>query len=69
MVVGHDHPPLNEAGEQAIGFADLAKLRWITYPTYMPMSALLERELDFAGLPMPANPILTASPLVTVILL
>lgn len=33
------------------------------------MSALLERELDLAGLPMPANPISTASPLVTVTLL
>jgi DNA-binding transcriptional LysR family regulator len=61
VVVGHEHPHY--------AWADLAKLRWVTYPTYMPMSALLERELDLAGLPMPANPISTASPLVTVTLL
>jgi DNA-binding transcriptional LysR family regulator len=66
VVVGHDHAHLAAKG---IGFAELAKLRWITYPTYMPMSALLERELDLAGLPMPANPISTASPLVTATLL
>ncbi len=34
----------------------------------MPMSALLERELDLAGLPMPANPISTASPLAVTLL-
>ncbi|WP_175941989.1 LysR family transcriptional regulator [Caballeronia sp. BCC1704] len=49
--------------------ADLANRRWVTYPSYLPMSALLERELDLAGLPMPANPISTASPFVTVTLL
>ncbi len=35
----------------------------------MPMNALLERELDLAGLPMPANRITTASTFVTVALL
>jgi DNA-binding transcriptional LysR family regulator len=70
VVVGHDHPRFRalRAGRE-VGFADLARLRWVTYPTYMPMSALLERELDLAGLPMPANPVSTASPLVTVTLL
>jgi DNA-binding transcriptional LysR family regulator len=56
-----------QAREAAL--ADLANRRWVTYPSYLPMSALLERELDLAGLPMPANPISTASPFVTVTLL
>jgi len=54
---------------RAVALADLANHRWVTYPSYLPMSALLERELDLAGLPMPASPISTASPLVTVTLL
>jgi DNA-binding transcriptional LysR family regulator len=66
VVAGRDHP---HPAARDIGFADLARMRWVTYPTYMPISALLERELDLAGLPMPANPISTASPLVTVTLL
>jgi DNA-binding transcriptional LysR family regulator len=66
VVVGRDHP---NANGREVSFADLTPLRWVTYPTYMPMSALLERELDLAGLPMPANPISTASPLMTVTLL
>ncbi|KND59734.1 Chromosome initiation inhibitor [Candidatus Burkholderia verschuerenii] len=69
VVVGRDHPQLSERGGREVSLADLAKLRWVTYPTYMPMNALLERELDLAGLTMPANPISTASPLVTVTLL
>jgi DNA-binding transcriptional LysR family regulator len=66
IVVGRSHA---EPGVNEIGFAELANHRWVTYPSYLPMSALLERELDLAGLPMPANPISTASPLVTVTLL
>ncbi|WP_244816318.1 LysR family transcriptional regulator [Caballeronia sp. Lep1P3] len=65
IVVGHGHA----RAAREIGLADLANHRWVTYPSYLPMSALLERELDLAGLPMPANPISTASPLVTVTLL
>jgi DNA-binding transcriptional LysR family regulator len=66
IVVGQGHAE-PAAGE--IGFAELANHRWVTYPSYLPMSALLERELDLAGLPMPANPISTAAPFVTVTLL
>ncbi len=66
IVVGQDHP---RAAGREVGLAELAGHRWVTYPSYLPMSALLERELDLAGLPMPANPISTASPLVTVTLL
>jgi DNA-binding transcriptional LysR family regulator len=66
VVVGRDHPHI---GARDVSLANLAALRWVTYPSYMPMSALLERELDLAGLTMPANPISTASPLVTVTLL
>ncbi|MDR5739306.1 MULTISPECIES: LysR family transcriptional regulator [unclassified Caballeronia] len=66
VVVGRIHA---EPGAGEIGFAELANHRWVTYPSYLPMSALLERELDLAGLPMPANPISTASPFVTVTLL
>ncbi len=66
VVVGHDHPQMNA---RKVSLADLAALRWVTYPTYMSMSALLQRELDLAGLTMPANPISTASSLVTVTLL
>ncbi|KND58005.1 transcriptional regulator, LysR family [Candidatus Paraburkholderia schumanniana] len=66
IVVGQGH---ERTGAREVGFEDLARYRWVTYPSYMPMSALLERELDLAGLPMPANPISTASPLMTVTLL
>ncbi|MDR5883023.1 LysR family transcriptional regulator [Caballeronia sp. LZ032] len=66
IVVGQGH---ERTGAREVGFADLAHYRWVTYPTYMPMSALLEREMDLAGLPMPVNPISTASPLLTVSLL
>jgi DNA-binding transcriptional LysR family regulator len=66
VVVGHAHPPMPE-GE--LSFGDLDGHRWVTYPGTMPMHELLERELDLAGLPMPANRITTASPFVTVALL
>ena len=39
------------------------------YPSHMPLHALLEREMDLAGLEMPDNPISTASTFVTVALL
>jgi DNA-binding transcriptional LysR family regulator len=66
VVVGCDHPPM-AAG--ATTLADLAGHRWVTYPGAMPMNALLAREMDLAGLPMPANPISTASTFVTVAML
>jgi len=66
VVVGHAHaaPRARE-----LAFADLAKYRWVIYPAQMPMHALLLRELDLAGMSMPANAITTASTLVTVALL
>jgi DNA-binding transcriptional LysR family regulator len=48
---------------------DLAGHRWVMYPSHMPLHALLEREMDLAGLEMPDNPISTASTFVTVALL
>jgi DNA-binding transcriptional LysR family regulator len=66
VVVGFDHPPM-QAGE--VSFADLAGHRWVTYPQTMPMQALLQREMDLAGLPMPLNTLSTASTFVTVALL
>jgi DNA-binding transcriptional LysR family regulator len=52
-----------------VTLADLAGHKWITYPSLMPMNALLAREMDLVGLPMPANQISTASTFVTVALL
>jgi DNA-binding transcriptional LysR family regulator len=66
VVVGFDHPPM-PPGE--VSFADLAGHRWVTYPQTMPMQALLQREMDLAGLPMPLNTLSTASTFVTVALL
>jgi DNA-binding transcriptional LysR family regulator len=66
VVVAHDHPAVED---DALTLADLAGHRWITYPSAMPMNALLARELDLAGLPMPANPLSTASTFATVALL
>ncbi|WP_454726279.1 MULTISPECIES: LysR family transcriptional regulator [Cupriavidus] len=66
VVVGHGHaaPRARE-----LTFADLAGYRWVVYPAQMPMHDLLRRELDLAGMGMPANAITTASTLVTVALL
>ncbi|MCG5072085.1 LysR family transcriptional regulator [Paraburkholderia tagetis] len=65
VVVGHAHPPLPENVE----IRDLIDHRWVVYPTQMPLRALLEREMDLAGLTMPGNTISTASTFVTVTLL
>src|SRR5258708_14681638 len=65
-VVGYDHPPF-AAGE--LTFADLAGHRWVTYPSAMPMQALLQREMDLAGAQVPVSAISTASTFVTVALL
>jgi DNA-binding transcriptional LysR family regulator len=66
VVVGYGHPPL--PGKE-VKLRDLAGHRWVMYPSHMPLHALLEREMDLAGLDMPDNPISTASTFVTVALL
>ncbi|WP_027801433.1 LysR family transcriptional regulator [Paraburkholderia dilworthii] len=66
VVVGYGHPPLRR---KEVTLADLADHRWVMYPSHMPLHALLEREMDLAGLTMPDNPISTASTFVTVALL
>ncbi|MBB1633726.1 LysR family transcriptional regulator [Cupriavidus sp. UME77] len=66
VVVGYAHAA--PRGRE-LGFADLAGYRWIVYPGQMPMHALLQRELDMAGLGMPPNAISTSSTFVTVAML
>jgi DNA-binding transcriptional LysR family regulator len=58
-VVAHPTHPL--AGKTAIDLAELAKHRWMIYPTNMPMRQLLERELAAAGLEFPRYSVETAS--------
>ncbi|WP_042338019.1 LysR family transcriptional regulator [Paraburkholderia ferrariae] len=65
VVVGHAHPPL----PQKLELRDLTGHRWVVYPTQMPLRALVEREMDLAGLALPTNPISTASTFVTIALL
>jgi DNA-binding transcriptional LysR family regulator len=65
VVVGQAHPPLPDN----VALRDLIGHRWVVYPTQMPLRALVERELDLAGLAMPSNPISTASTFVTITLL
>jgi DNA-binding transcriptional LysR family regulator len=66
VVVGYGHAPLPR---KELKLRDLAGHRWVMYPSHMPLHALLEREMDLAGLDMPDNPISTASTFVTVALL
>ncbi|WP_443113472.1 LysR family transcriptional regulator [Herbaspirillum seropedicae] len=66
VVVSAEHP--RPRGKE-LQLAALAGYRWITYPSHMPLHAVLEREMDLAGLSMPANTIATASTFVTVALL
>ena len=66
VVVGNSHPPMSR---KAVNLRDLAGHRWVTYPSHMPLHALLEREMDLAGMSMPVSPISTASTFVTVALL
>jgi DNA-binding transcriptional LysR family regulator len=54
---------------KALELADLAGYRWIVYPGQMPMHELLQREMDLAGLSLPANVISTSSTFVTITLL
>jgi DNA-binding transcriptional LysR family regulator len=66
VVVGYGHAPWSK---KEVKLGDLAGYRWVMYPSHMPLHALLEREMDLAGLTMPDNPISTASTFVTVALL
>ncbi|MDR3099251.1 MAG: LysR family transcriptional regulator [Paraburkholderia sp.] len=66
VVVGSAHPAPQKNN---IALRDLAAYRWVTYPAHMPLRALLEREMELAGLDMPVNTISTASTFVTVALL
>ena len=66
VVVGGGHPA---AGKKTLTLRDLASHRWVTYPAHMPLHALLEHEMELAGLAMPANTISTASTFVTIALL
>ena len=66
VVVGYRHAPLPR---REMTLRDLSGHRWVMYPSHMPLHALLEREMDLAGLDMPDNPISTASTFVTVALL
>jgi DNA-binding transcriptional LysR family regulator len=66
VVVGYGHPPLPR---KEVKLSDLTGHRWVMYPSHMPLHALLEREMDLAGLAMPDNPVSTASTFVTVALL
>lgn len=66
VVVGYAHPPFTS---KTLSFHDLQDHRWVIYPSQMPMHALMEREMDLAGLSMPANQISTASTFVTVAIL
>ncbi|GGK03939.1 LysR family transcriptional regulator [Pseudomonas matsuisoli] len=58
-VVAHPTHPL--AGKDQVDLAELARHRWVIYPTNMPMRLLLERELAAAGLEFPRYPVETAS--------
>ncbi len=66
VVVGYRHATKSRSHVQ---MRDLAHCRWVTYPSQMPLRELLEREMDLAGVAMPANTISTASTFVTVALL
>ncbi len=66
VVVGHGRAAPRS---KTLELADLAGYRWIVYPGQMPMHELLQRELDLAGLSLPANVISTSSSFVTVALL
>lgn len=66
LVVGYAHPPIRV---RHMTIRDLKDYRWVTYPSQMPIRALLERELDQAGLTIPGKPIETASTFATVSLL
>jgi DNA-binding transcriptional LysR family regulator len=66
VVTGHGHRRMTK---KTMSLHDLSGYRWVTYPGHMPLHALLEREMDLAGLSMPVSSISTASTFVTVALL
>lgn len=66
VVVSVAHPRVRS---KQMSLTALAAYRWVTYPSHMPLHAVLEREMDLAGLTMPVNTISTASTFVTVALL
>lgn len=66
VVANLDHPL---AGEKELDLADLEFSRWIVCRANMPMRLLLEREFYEQGIPFPASPIETISPLATLSLL
>ncbi|MGS1138451.1 LysR substrate-binding domain-containing protein [Castellaniella sp. UC4442_H9] len=65
VVVGSRHPEV--AGEMS--FAQLRGFRWVVYPRRMPLRILLEKEMNLAGLSLPASFVETDSTFVTVAIL
>ncbi len=66
LVVGPAHPPFTK---KRAALADFADYRWVTYPNSLPMQAFIAREMELAGVTLPASAITTASTFVTVSLL
>jgi DNA-binding transcriptional LysR family regulator len=66
IAVGPRHPL---AKARRVTWAQLAKYRWIFYPSTLPIYSVLEQEFRQAGLPMPLNPTETSSPFVTMLML
>jgi DNA-binding transcriptional LysR family regulator len=66
VIAGPAHPLVNTPD---LALSDLTDFGWIVYPSIMPLRSLLEREFKEAGLPLPANPIETASLTATMLLL
>lgn len=65
IVAGAGHPEV--AGDMP--FEALRDCRWVVYPKGMPLRALLEKEMDLAGVAAPVNAIETASTLATIAIL
>ncbi|WP_287497844.1 LysR family transcriptional regulator [Pandoraea sp. CB10b_02] len=66
VIAGPGHPLVRTPD---LALSDLMEFGWIVYPRIMPLRSLLEREFKEAGLPLPANPIETASLTATMLLL
>lgn len=66
LVVGAAHPPISK---KRLALAEFAHYRWVTYPNSLPMQAFIAREMELAGVALPASAIATASTFVTVSLL
>jgi DNA-binding transcriptional LysR family regulator len=65
VVVGGGHPDV----AKRMSFAELKSYRWVVYPKKMPLRALLEKEMDLAGLSLPPNFMETDSTFITVAIL